>query len=92
MAFLLNDLEVKVPLKRHQKHKCIMELEMFLNGKFIDSIFLKQSELGRIHELQHKMEKKHCHELEYSDGQPQFFINGVSEEDVALTAGKGNRK
>jgi hypothetical protein len=61
-----------------------MELEMFLNGKFVDSMSIRQSDLGRIYELQHKMEKKHCHELEYSDGQPQFFINGLAEEDVAV--------
>jgi hypothetical protein len=59
-----------------------MELEMFLNGKFIDSISIDEKDLEIIHELQHKMEKKHCHQLEYSDGQPQFFINGLSEEDV----------
>jgi hypothetical protein len=59
-----------------------MELEMFLNGKFIDSISVDEKELENIHELQHKLEKKHCHQLEYSDGQPQFFINGLSEEDV----------
>jgi hypothetical protein len=67
-----------------EKGKPFMELEMFLNGKFIDSISIRQSDLGRVHELQHKMEKKHCHQLEYSDGQPQFFINGLSEEDVEV--------
>ncbi len=61
-----------------------MELEMFLDGKFIDSVTIKESDLKRIDELQHKMEKKHCHQLEYSDGQPQFFISGIAEEDVAL--------
>jgi hypothetical protein len=69
-----------------------MELEMFLNGKFIDSIFIRQSDLDRVHELQHKMEKKHCHQLEYSDGQPQFFINGLSEEDVEVMRGNNRRK
>lgn len=53
---------------------------MFLDGKFIDSITIKESDLKRIDELQHKMEKKHCHQLEYSDGQPQFFINGISRK------------
>ena len=43
-----------------------MELEMFLDGKFIDSVAIKESDLKRIDELQHKMEKKHCHQLEYS--------------------------
>lgn len=57
---------------------------MFLDGKFIDSVTIKESDLKRIDELQHKMEKKHCHQLEYSDGQPQFFINGISEEDLKL--------
>lgn len=59
-----------------------MELEMFLNGKFIDSIAITEKDLDTIHELQHTMEKKHCHQLEYSDGQPQFFISGLSEQDV----------
>jgi hypothetical protein len=59
-----------------------MELEMFLNGKFIDSITINKSDLEKIHELQHKMEKKHCHQLEYSDGQPQFFISGFAEEEI----------
>ena len=59
-----------------------MELEMFLNGKFIDSMTITEKDLERIHDLQHKMEKKHCHQLEYSDGQPQFFVTGLSEEDV----------
>jgi len=62
-----------------------MELEMFLNGKFIDSMTIKESALERIHDFQHKMEKKHCHHLEYSDGQPQFFISGLSEQDVKVT-------
>ncbi|MGZ3844588.1 MAG: hypothetical protein ACXVLT_04510 [Flavisolibacter sp.] len=57
-----------------------MQLEMFLDGKFIDSVTIKESDLKRIDELQHKMEKKHCHQLEYSDGQPQFFINGISRK------------
>lgn len=61
-----------------------MELEMFLDGKFIDSVAIKESDLKRIDELQHKMEKKHCNQLKYSDGQPQFFISGMSEEDVQL--------
>ena len=51
-----------------------MELEMYLNGKFIDSINITASQLKNIHELQHQMEKKHCHDLKYSDDQPQFFI------------------
>lgn len=59
-----------------------MELEMFLNGKFIDSISIKESDMKRLHELQHQMEKKHCHQLEYSDGQPVFFVNGLPAEDV----------
>jgi len=62
-----------------------MELEMFLNGKFIDALTITEKDLVRIHELQHKMEKKHCHQLEYSDGQPQFLITGLSEEDVEQT-------
>ena len=59
-----------------------MELEMFLDGKFVDSMTITEKDLQRIHELQHKMEKKHCHQLEYSDGQPQFFVSGLSEEAV----------
>lgn len=61
-----------------------MELEMYLNGKFIDSINITASQLKNIHELQHQMEKKHCHDLKYSDDQPQFFISGMSEEDVEV--------
>ena len=61
-----------------------MELEMFLDGKYIDSVTIKESDLKRIDELQHKMEKKHCQQLEYSDGQPQFFISGMGEEDVQI--------
>lgn len=61
-----------------------MELEMFLNGKFIESMTITEKDLERIHDLQHKMEKKHCHQLEYSDGQPQFFVSGLSEEDVEV--------
>jgi hypothetical protein len=61
-----------------------MELEMFLNGKFIDSLAISVKDLDRLHELQHKLEKKHCHQLEYSDGQPQFFVTGLSEEDVEV--------
>ena len=61
-----------------------MELEMFLNGKFIDSISITEKDLEYIGDLQHKMEKKHCHQLEYSDGQPQFFLSGLTEEDVPL--------
>jgi len=68
-----------------------MELEMFLNGKFVDSISIRQSDLRRIHELQHKMEKKHCHQLEYSDGQPQFFITGLSEEDVEVMSDRAGQ-
>lgn len=68
---------LKAYVKRNE-----MELEMFLNGKFIDSISITEKDLERIHELQHKMEKKHCHQLEYSDGQPQFFLSGLSEEEV----------
>lgn len=59
-----------------------MELEMFLNGRYIDSIAIDESDLEKIHELQHAMEKKHCHQLEYGDGQPQFFITGLSEESI----------
>ena len=61
-----------------------MELEMYLDGKFIDSISITAAQLKNIHELQHQMEKKHCHDLEYSDDQPQFFLSGVNEEDVEL--------
>ncbi|HWI90427.1 MAG TPA: hypothetical protein VNU93_03700 [Verrucomicrobiae bacterium] len=59
-----------------------MELEMFLDGKFIDAVSITEKDLENIHELQHKMEKKHCHQLEYADGQPQFFVSGLSEEEV----------
>jgi hypothetical protein len=65
-----------------------MELEMYLDGKFIDSISITTAHLKNIHELQHQMEKKHCHDLEYADDQPQFFITGLSEEDVKLTNDK----
>jgi len=61
-----------------------MELEMFLDGKFIDSMTITGKDLEKIHELQHRMEKKHCHQLEYSDDQPQFFVSGLSEEDVQV--------
>ena len=44
-----------------------MELEMYLNGRFIDSIPVSSSQLGKIHELQHHLERKYCHELEYAD-------------------------
>ena len=54
-----------------------MELEMYLNGRFIDSIPVSSSQLGNIHELQHHLERKYCHELEYADDQPQFFITGI---------------
>lgn len=47
---------------------------MYLNGKFVDSISITTAQLKNIHELQHQMEKKHCHELEYADDQPQFFV------------------
>ncbi|HEY6953932.1 MAG TPA: hypothetical protein VI385_01750 [Flavisolibacter sp.] len=69
-----------------------MELEMFLDGKFIDSFTIKESDLKRIDELQHKMEKKHCHQLEYSDGQPQFFISGLAEEDLEVKVVAGGSK
>jgi hypothetical protein len=69
-----------------------MELEMFLDGKFIDSFTIKESDLKRIDELQHKMEKKHCHQLEYSDGQPQFFISGIAEEDLGVKVVAGGSK
>lgn len=59
-----------------------MELEMYLNGKFIDSMSITAAQLKNIHELQHQMEKKHCHALKYADDQPQFFVNGLSEEEV----------
>lgn len=55
---------------------------MFLNGKFIDSIHITTTNPEKIRELQHQMEKKHCHELEYADDQPQFFITGLAAEDV----------
>jgi hypothetical protein len=61
-----------------------MELEMYLHGKFVDSMSIRASQLKNIHELQHQMEKKHCHALEYSDDQPQFFISGIAEEDVEV--------
>jgi len=61
-----------------------MELEMFLDGKFIDSIPITASQLKHIHELQHQMEKKHCHDLEYADDQPQFFISGLAEEEMKV--------
>jgi hypothetical protein len=61
-----------------------MELEMYLDGKFIDSISITAAQLKNIHELQHQMEKKHCHSLEYSDDQPQFFISGLNEEDTEV--------
>lgn len=70
---------LKVCVKRNK-----MELEMFLDGKFIDSMTITEKDLEKIHELQHRMEKKHCHQLEYSDGQPQFFVSGISEEDVQV--------
>lgn len=63
-----------------------MELEMFLNGKFVDSMTITEKDLERIHELQHRMERKHCHQLEYADGQPQFVVSGLSEEDVEQQA------
>ena len=59
---------LKVYVKRNK-----MELEMFLHGKFIDSMTITEKDLEKIHELQHRMEKKHCHQLEYSDGQPHFL-------------------
>lgn len=63
----------------------MMELEMYLHGKFIDAIPLTTAQLSKIHELQHQLEKKYCHELEYTDDQPQFFItglpSGMSEQD-----------
>jgi len=64
--------------------KTNMELEMFLDGKFIDAVTINESDLKRLDKLQQKMERKHCHQLEYSDGQPQFFISGVWEENVRL--------
>jgi hypothetical protein len=57
-----------------------MELEMYLNGKFIDAIPVLKSQLSKIHELQHQLEKKYCHELEYSDDQPEFFISGIPSD------------
>jgi hypothetical protein len=45
-------------------------------------VSITEKDLENIHELQHKMEKKHCHQLEYADGQPQFFVSGLSEEEV----------
>lgn len=59
-----------------------MELEMYLNGKFVDSVSITTVQLKNIHELQRQMEKKHCHELEYADDQPQFFVTGLSEADM----------
>jgi hypothetical protein len=59
-----------------------MELEMYLNGKFIDAISITKAQLKNIHSLQHKMEKKHCHELEYADDQPRFFINGLPTDVI----------
>lgn len=67
---------LKVYVKKNR-----VELEMFLNGKFIDSMTITEKDLERIHDL---MEKKHCRQLEYSDGQPQFFVSGLSEEDVEV--------
>jgi hypothetical protein len=54
-----------------------MELEMYLNGKFIDAVPINSSQLTKVHELQHQLEKKYCHHLEYTDDQPQFFITGI---------------
>jgi len=66
---------------------------MFLDGKFIDSVTIKEADIKRIDELQHKMEMKHCHQLEYSDGQPQFFISGIAEEEVPVTSSlKGDKR
>ena len=59
-----------------------MELEMYLNGKFVDSVSITAMQIKNIQELQHQMEKKHCHELQYADDQPQFFVTGLSKEDV----------
>lgn len=50
---------------------------MYLNGRFIDSIPVSPSQLTKIHELQHQLEKRFSHELEYADDQPQFFITGI---------------
>ena len=61
-----------------------MQLEMYLNGKFIDSINITKAQLNNIYELQHQMEKKYCHELEYADDQPQFFISGLNEVDIEV--------
>ena len=47
-------------------------------------IELKESDLQRIEDLQHAMEKKHCHQLEYSDGQPQFFVSGLPEANETI--------
>lgn len=68
-------------LRAYEKRSS-MELEMFLNGKFIDAMSITEKDLENIHELQHKLEKKHCHQLQYTDGQPQFFVSGLSEEEV----------
>lgn len=54
-----------------------MHLEMYFKGKFIDSIPISSAQLGKIHELQHLLETKYCNELNYSDDQPQFFVNGI---------------
>ena len=74
-----------------------MELEMYLDGRFIDAISISSSQLGKIHELQHQMEKRYCHELEYSNGQLQFFISGSpsgmdAQERKKLKQGLGNEQ
>jgi len=57
-----------------------MELQMFLNGKLVDSVTINASHLRALRAVQQKMEDKHSEILDLSNEDPQFYIEGIASK------------
>lgn len=57
-----------------------MELQMFLNGKLVDSVTINDSHLRVLRAVQQRMEDKHSEILELADEDPQFYVEGIGSK------------
>ncbi|MGN6399675.1 MAG: hypothetical protein ACTHMD_04420 [Flavisolibacter sp.] len=57
-----------------------MELQMYLNGKLVDSVTINAAHLRVLHAVQQKMEDKHSEILELANEEPQFYVEGIGSK------------
>ena len=57
-----------------------MELQMFLNGRLVDSVTINDSHLRVLRAVQQRMEDKHSEILELADEDPQFYVEGIGSK------------